>query len=217
MKKFIFILLSGILLSQFAVGQQIELIPYASYQWGGKLNFYDGEVKFNSSENYGIALNVVMPHGTGISLEYLNQPTSIDVRYWGQLGSEYKSYDVNMNWFQLGGFQQLDMGGQLAPFGGITLGAAYMSPRTNEVQDVWKFAMTGQIGLKYYISESIGIQVHLRMLMPIQWAGFGFYFGSGGSGTTVNAGSYLIQGDVGGGLIFRIGNKSASKPQPSGM
>lgn len=205
MKKFIFILLSTFLISPFAKTQQVELIPYASYQWGGKLNFYQGEVKFNSSANYGIALNVILPSETILVLEYMNQPTSVDVRYWGGSSTEYLNYDVNMNWFQVGGLQQIDMG-PLVPFAGITLGAAYMSPKTNEVQDVWKFAMTGQLGLKYYFTEKIGIQMHLRMLVPLQWAGFGFYFGSGGSGTSVNAGSTLIQGDVGGGLVFRLGN-----------
>jgi len=205
MRKIIFLIAVSLAMIRPLSAQEIELIPYASFHWGGKLNFYDGEIKFKSSENFGIALNVVMPAGTAIQLEYMNQPTSIDVRYWSELGSEYQNYPVSNNWFQIGALQQLDMG-QLQPFGGITLGALYFKPRTNEIQEAWKFAMTGQIGLKYYITDRIGIRIHGGILMPIQWAGFGFYFGSGGSGTSVNAGSYIIQGQIGGGLVFRLGS-----------
>jgi hypothetical protein len=193
--------------------QEFELIPYASYHWGGKLTFYDGEIKFKSSENYGLALNVVMPSNTVIHVEYMVQPTKLDLRYYGELGPEYKQYPVNMNWFQIGGMQQIEFG-KVMPFGGITLGALYFRPRSNEIQDSWKFAVTGQIGLKYYFNDKIGIRIHGGIFMPIQWAGFGLHFGTGGAGAGVNAGSYLLQGDIGGGLIFRLNaGKKSIKPQ----
>ncbi len=214
--KLIALLLPALFLIKPAQAQTLELIPYASFQWGGKLRFYDGEVRFNSSENFGVALNLNLPGNRAFLVEYLNQPTSVDVLFYEFLGSDSRRYKVNMNWFQAGAMQQIDMG-DVVPFGGITLGAVYFHPRTNELEDAWKFAMTGQVGMKYFLNEKVGIQMHLRMLVPIQWAGFGFYFGSGGSGTSVNAGSYLIQGDVGGGLVFRLGTGSTSKPVPSGM
>jgi hypothetical protein len=106
-----------------------------------------------------------------------------------------------MNWFQIGAMQQINKG-QAVPFAGITLGALYSNPQTNEIEDIWKFAMTGQIGIKYYINDKIGIRVHAGMLVPIQWGGFGVYFGSGGSGAGVTAGSAILQGEIGGGLIL---------------
>ena len=42
--------------------------------------------------------------------------------------------------------------------------------------------------------------------MPILWGGGGFYAGSLGSGNSVNAGTYFIQGHLGVGLILRLGN-----------
>ena len=108
-----------ITLSGFTQG--IELIPYMSYQWGGKVKFYDGEVKFNSSENYGIAMNINTPAATVIQLEYMRQSTTMDVRYWGKLGNESKNYDVDMNWYQLGFLKQIPQG-NIAPYAGISLG-----------------------------------------------------------------------------------------------
>ena len=191
--------------------QSIDIIPYSSFQWGGKVKFYDGQVKFHESANYGIAMNINTPRATAIQLEYMRQPTTIDVWEYGIFEDWYERYDVNMDWYQLGFLKQLPQG-NLVPFGGISLGVVHFNARTNEVDDQVRFSLTGQIGLKYYITDKIGIRLHARMLMPVQWGGFGFYFGSGGSGTTVGAGSEIIQGDVGGGLVFRLGKKSEQVP-----
>ena len=204
MKKII--LLSALLISIVATStaQNLEIIPYMSYQWGGKLNFYEGDIRIQSSENYGIALNYTVPRGTILQLEYFNQSTNIDVRLYEELGGSYKSYPVSMSWIQVGGLQSFDFY-PLVPFAGMTLGAMNFNPRTNELQNSWKFAVTGQVGLKYFFSERIGIRLHARLLMPIQWAGFGVSIGTGGIGTGISAGSYIFQGDIGGGLIFNLG------------
>lgn len=200
------ILLSALLLSMVTLSsaQNLEIMPYMSYQWGGKLNFYEGDIRIQSSENYGIALNYTIPRGTILQLEYFNQSTNIDVRLYEELGGNYQSYPVSMSWIQVGGLQGFDFY-PLVPFAGMTLGAMNFNPRTNELQNSWKFAVTGQVGLKYYLSERIGIRLHARLLMPIQWAGFGVSIGTGGIGTGISAGSYIFQGDIGGGLIFNLG------------
>lgn len=200
------ILLSALLLCivTLSSAQNLEIMPYMSYQWGGKLNFYEGDIRIQSSENYGIALNYTIPRGTILQLEYFNQSTNIDVRLYEELGGTYQSYPVSMSWIQVGGLQGFDFY-PLVPFAGITLGAMNFNPRTNELQDSWKFAVTGQIGLKYYFTERIGIRIHARLLMPIQWSGMGVSIGTGGLGAGINMGSYIFQGDIGGGLIFNLG------------
>lgn len=208
MKQKIFVTVLIVLCSVYiGYTQKVEIMPYSSFQWGGKVKFYDGEVKFHESANYGIAMNINTPKGTAVQLEYMRQPTAIDVREYGTIIDRLDTYDVNMDWYQLGMLKQLPMG-KVVPFAGITAGVVHFNARTNEVDDQVRFSLTGQLGLKYFITDKIGIKMHVRMLMPVQWGGFGFYFGSGGSGTTVSAGSEVIQGDVGGGLIFRLGQKS---------
>jgi len=44
-----------------------------------------------------------------------------------------------------------------------------------------------------------------------QWAGFGVGIGTGGVGAGFNMGSYIFQGDIGGGLVFNLG--PMSKPR----
>lgn len=186
--------------------QNLELIPYASWHYGGKLSLRYGEAKFKASENYGAALNVVMPNGVTIQLEYFQQAPTIEYREYG-VGAVLEKYSSKIDWYQIGGLKQVSVSDKLAPFGGLTFGAANIRVNDSDPSvDAWAFALTGQIGAKIYISDRIGLRLHARMLMPVQWGGFGFYFGSGGSGTSVNVGSYFLQGDIGAGLIVRLGN-----------
>lgn len=186
--------------------QSIELIPYASWHYGGNLKLRYGEAKVKASENFGGALNVVMPTGVALQLEYFQQPTTLEYREYG-VGATMVKYPTKIDWYQISGLKQVNVSEVVAPYGGLSLGATNIrvdEPGTSV--DEWAFSLTGQIGVKLYVSERVGIRLHARMLMPVQWGGFGFYFGSGGSGTSVNVGSYIVQGDIGGGLIIRLGN-----------
>ena len=44
-----------------------------------------------------------------------------------------------------------------------------------------------------------------RLLMPMNFAGVGFYAGTGGSGLTMNSYVTPLQGDFNGGLIIKVG------------
>ena len=61
-----------------------------------------------------------------------------------------------------------------------------------------------QTGTNLYLSKRIGFRVHGRLNFPVQFNGFGFYAGSGGSGLAASAGAYFIQADIGAGLIIRL-------------
>jgi hypothetical protein len=43
-------------------------------------------------------------------------------------------------------------------------------------------------------------------MLPMFFGGVGFYFGTGGSGLSLNSYSAIVQGDFNGGLIFKLGN-----------
>jgi len=57
-----------------------------------------------------------------------------------------------------------------------------------------------------WFSDRIGIRLQGRLLMPLYFAGAGVYFGSGGSGLSVGAGSTILQGDLTAGLIIGLGD-----------
>ncbi|MBS0000377.1 MAG: hypothetical protein KFF73_15455 [Cyclobacteriaceae bacterium] len=50
----------------------------------------------------------------------------------------------------------------------------------------------------------MGIMVHARLLLPVQWFDAGFSMGTGGAGAGITTGSSIIQGDIGGGLVISL-------------
>lgn len=205
MKRILLLNIFAFTLSFLTFSQHIEIIPYASWHYGGKLKLRYGEAKFKASENYGATLNFVLPNDIALQFEYFQQSPLIEYReYYPNTG--FENYNSKIDWYQLGGLKQIAMNEKIAPFGGLSLGASNIRVDESDPKvDSWTFSITGQIGAKIYLSDRIGLRLHARLLMPIQWGGFGFYFGSGGSGTSVNVGSYFLQGDIGGGLIIRLG------------
>jgi hypothetical protein len=81
-----------------------------------------------------------------------------------------------------------------------------MSVNTSGMDDVWRFAIGIGAGMKVMFTERIGIRLQGRLLMPMYFAGVGFYagIGTGGasSGLSLNTGSVIFQGDFQGGLVF---------------
>ncbi len=183
--------------------QNIELTPYTGWQWGGKLDLAYGTADFDASQNFGVSLNVIIPNKATLQLEYMRQPTEISYSEYG--GSLFQHYNTNIDWYQIGALREFPVNDRISPFVGITLGATNMRVDSESYIDEWAFSVTGQLGAKIYLNDRIGLRLHLRMLTPMQFGGFGLYFGTGGSGAGASVGSYIIQGDVGGGLIIRLG------------
>lgn len=202
MKKSILLFLAVIAINVNA--QSFEISPIYAYQFGGKINYGSEQVKFTDSDNYGISGTYVLPNGIGVGFEYIRQSTSFTHDYRGQkLGYG----DVNNDWYQLVGTKNIIANENIVPYGGIGVGAAHFSPSNVtglSYSSELKFAFTVQGGVKFFISDHIGLKLHAHMFVPIQWGGFGFAVGSGGSGVGFSAGSSFIQGDIGGGLIFRL-------------
>jgi len=59
--------------------------------------------------------------------------------------------------------------------------------------------------LKIWLTDMIGIKGEIGMLLPMQGAGFSFGCGGGGCGTGVSTYTTVVQGQVGGGLVIRVG------------
>jgi hypothetical protein len=99
--------------------------------------------------------------------------------------------------------------GNASPFGGLTLGATRFAPGPDrfagfELNDEWRFAFALALGVKVYGSERFGLRFQGRLLMPFNFYGTSFWFGTGGSGVGVSGGSAIIQGDVSGGLFVLL-------------
>jgi len=187
-----------------AHAQSIEIIPQMNYTFGGKIYGRFGELIIKDGESYGISLDIVNKN-TSFQIEYFYQPTTGDYRDYFNPDLNNQSSDLRINWYHIGVRQRFATNEKVVPFTGISLGLTHFnldsSPDTYS-ETALSFGL--QAGMNFYVSERIGLRFHGRFNFPVQFNGFGFYAGSGGSGLAASAGAYFIQADIGTGLIIRF-------------
>lgn len=184
---------------------KIEISGYGGYMFGGKMRFYEGELKIDDNANYGAALDFQIATDTKIELSWSQMNTTARFKpYYGYDFLKSDPFDVNVGYIQVGSIRELDLD-QVRPYGGLTVGTAYFIPQNSVYSSTWKFsaALTG--GAKIWFSDRVGLRLQGRLLMPFFWGSAGFTVGTGGSGFTVGAGTSMLQGDFTGGLVIALG------------
>ena len=194
--------------------QYVDILPYAGYQFAANVDFWygnqAGRLHFNPAGNYGVGLDLVLPYNDiAISFSFTNAQTSLTYR--SNLQPEEELFDISQQYYMFGVNKEMELDNdRIRPFGGLILGWTTVNPDDPDDpsrSNVTKFTVGLRGGIKFFISDRIGLFARARMLLPVQWAGGGIWFGGGGSGTTLTVGSSIISGDVGGGLIISIGSK----------
>lgn len=188
-----------------AKAQNIEIIPQTNYTFGGRIYGRFGDLKINDSESYGVSLNLIN-NDVSIQLEYFYQPTTGAYRdYFNPEASQ--TSNLNLNWYHLGIRKRFNTAEKVVPFAGGSLGLTHFVLDSSPTSyDELALSLGLQGGVNIYFSDRIGLRLHARVLVPVQFNGFGFYAGSSGSGATATAGSYFVQADLGAGIVVRLGN-----------
>lgn len=190
--------------------QQVELTPFGGFQLGGRISFREGKLKFADAANYGVALDIPIRSMVMAELYYSRMESEADFSPYSNYETEYPAttFKTAVEYYQIGILKQLQKD-KIAGFGGVTLGAAHMGPKTSDVDHAWRFAATFGAGLKYYATDHIGFRFQARLLMPMYFSGGGIYcgIGSGGSscGLGLNSAAVIVQGDFTAGLIILLG------------
>lgn len=188
--------------------QYVDVMPYGGYQFTAGVDVYSynqaGRLRIKSAGNYGLDIDVVLPYqDIAISASFTNSQTNIT--FQENFQAEEPLFDASQQYWMFGVSKELDMD-KLRPFGGLILGWTTVKPDDPVLSNLSKFTVGLRGGAKFFISERIGIFARARLLMPVQWGGAGVWFG-GGSGISLNAGTSIVTGDVGGGLILSLGSK----------
>jgi hypothetical protein len=197
---------------QVSKAQYVDILPYAGYQFAANVDVWygttAGRLHVNPAGNYGVGLDVVLPYNDiAISFSFTNAQTSMTYR--GNFQPEEELFDISQQYYMFGINKEVDMD-KIRPFGGLILGWTTLNPDDPDEPNrgnVTKFTIGLRGGVKFFISDRIGLFARVRMLLPVQWAGGGIWFGGGGGGTSLTVGSSIISGDVGGGIIISLGSK----------
>jgi len=183
----------------------ITLLTFESYTFPDEFDTEYGYGKIQDGFQWGGGLEFGLSDVMAVELIYQNLKT--DAYYDGFLDNEIKRYtgNVGLNYILLGVTRYAPLNDKVAGFGTFDMGVGILNPSGSlESEDVTRFTLGGRLGVRIMASEKVSIRIHGQVLSPVQWAGGGFYFGSGGSGAGVTTGSTIWQFNLGGSLNYRL-------------
>jgi len=179
----------------------ITLLTFESYTFADKFETEYGTGKIQDGFQWGGGLEFGLTDNAAVELIYQNLKTDVsyqgfDNRYNGQFG---------INYLMLGGTRYAPLNDKISGFGTVDMGAAWSNPDSSlDSESVTKFAIGGRLGVRIQANEKVSLRLHAQLFSPVQWAGGGFYFGTGGGGAGVSTGSTIWQFNLGGSLNFRL-------------
>jgi opacity protein-like surface antigen len=186
-----------------------ELAAWAGYQLNSDVDLGSAMLRTDDAPSFGASLSVPARPGTKIELLWIYSSADARLDGWSVYDSS-RSFTVDMHYFQIGGVQGFRRG-NIEPFAGMTLGAAWYLPGSIVSQDgsyavdadsTWRFAFTLGGGLNVFLTQKLAVRLQARMLAPVFFSSGSFYVGTGGSGLAVSGGIPFIQGDFSAGLVF---------------
>jgi len=193
---------------------QIDIQPFVGWQIGGKAKFVEGELDIKSDMNYGVVLDVEIRKGLMLELYYSQMNTTAFWAPYPGFSGIFPATNLGMDveYFQVGAIKYIQKG-NIEPFGGLTLGAAWFTAyanedRTGNSDSETRFAMTLGGGVKVMPSDRIGLRFEGRLLMPMYFAGVGLWAGTGGGGASVGAVIPILQADFTAAVVIRLGTDS---------
>jgi opacity protein-like surface antigen len=177
--------------------REFEITPFIGYQFGGDVStFYQNQyqdVSIDSSENFGLMLNLGLSEMIQLELLYNTQDTTANAqRFDDSLGLNIDYWQLSMLW----GFSPES---QINPYVVFGIGGTWLRP--DGFDSTSKFSGNIGGGVKIFFSDSIGVRLEGRF--------YGTYINS----TTSYCDPFwcygynnsLYQFDVSAGLIIRFG------------
>jgi hypothetical protein len=167
------------------------------------MEFYNGYGKIDGGFQWGAGLEIGISPTNAVEIIYQQFSTSGFVTEY--FNNEVETGDVNFNYVLVGGTGYLPINDVLSGFGSMDIGLAIIAPAEDvNVSNTTKFAWGLRGGLRIMPAERFSIRIHAQLLSPVQAAGGGFWFGTGGSGVGVSTYSTMYQFNLGGSLNIRL-------------
>jgi hypothetical protein len=179
----------------------ITLLTFESYTFADKFDTEYGTGKVQDGFQWGAGLEFGLSETSAVEIIYQHLDT--DVYYQG-FDRRYEG-SVGVNYLMIGGTRYAPVNDKISGFGSLDLGVGWFNPTSSlESEGSTKFSIGGRLGVRITASERVSLRLHAQLLSPVQWAGGGFYFGTGGSGAGVSTGSTIYQFNLGGSLNFKL-------------
>lgn len=189
--------------------RNLEITPFAGLFWSTQVTTPNGSVVFDAAPDFGATLDIQVDHKSQIEILYALARPQARFQSTSPFYASSPSFPVTTQYLQLGGlttFQQ----GSMEPFLAGGLGMAWFHPSDVQVPgaasiqpaDTLLFAFNLGLGVKWYVSDAIGLRIEARAFMPVYLSSGTFLSGPNGAALQVNAGVPLVQGDLSLGLVI---------------
>ena len=206
-----FVLAMMFMIFQPSVSQaqlRFDITPSYGYLLSTNLRAAQGDLVIKDSPDYGLTIDIghrQLPGGMMIQLMYNRQDTRMELKEYPS-GVRKELFDLIIEYWQLGVVRPLQMG-KVQPYGVVGVGAASFNPVGSTWGTEWLFAAHFGGGAKIFLSESIGLRLQARALLPMTFGGGGLWCGTGGCSVGVGSYSTFIQFDFNAGLTIVLGGK----------
>ena len=212
MKKTILIAL--LLLGTQEIFAQVELGGFGGWLWTGSIPAYRQDIKVSDKGNFGITAGYQLRDEMLVNFEWNHTENSATFREYligGALG-DVINVPLTLNYYLLGFNYLATFNEPLVPYGLVNIGILNAkshgeNPAYRDSNNWFTAGLGG--GLRYYLSDRIGIKLQARILLPMQFGGVGFGCGigtgGGGCGAGVSTYTNIIQGDFTGGIVLKLG------------
>jgi hypothetical protein len=205
MKPFAFLLVAFLWAFQGKAQDGLEISPSWGWQMAGRVNMVQGVMDFSDNENFGIDIAIPTITNLKVVLGYTFFNTDASFRPFTGFPIDGGTVNINQHMIQLGGQRELDIpNDNIVPYGLGSLGLGWTQSNSQGWEDVTRFVIALGGGVKFFVSDRIGLRFQGRLILPMHFAGVGYTFGTGGSGLTVVSVVPMVQGDLAGALIFRL-------------
>lgn len=203
MKKTILICFLLFVTAMHSKAQNIEITPFAGYNFADRFSIHGGNARIGDGFSYGGTISIITESDKTIEMSYLRTEMTVSAysSYWNFDFSDPSS----SNYILLGGSQLFPVNDKFVPYAGAQAGMLILASRNDTYDNIIKLAFGIDAGLKYYLSERIGLRLQANLNFPLTDVGANLWWSSGG-GTSVGAGGSIpfVQFGFTGGLIFKI-------------
>lgn len=194
-----------------AAAPRVEITPFGGWQFGGGWNsnpapdsppdVVGGDVDLPAAVNFGLTIDYTLYPGGQLELVYNRQPTRLTVKS-GNFGVAATLFDVDVEYWHLGGLYEVPMGARTRAYANATVGATHFNPVPAERSGEWRFSFAVGGGGKLFLTDRIGLRAQGRLWFTFLDTDSAWFCTSGG-GCLVNVdGTIMTQAEASAGLIL---------------
>ncbi len=182
-------------------GQSISITPFGGYTFADKTDIPGGRAKLGDGFTYGGWLTFGLTETYELELMYSRQDADGSYSY----SNYYDSDPLAVNYILIGGNRLFPVSPNVTLFSGLKLGASIIGSKDDYFDNITKFAVNIEGGMKYFINDKIGLRLQADLGMPMVHMQGDLWWSLGsGPDAGVSGSSPFLQFGFKGGIIYRI-------------